>query len=115
MGVPFGASHGIGHVLGGTADVPHGYTSCVILPHVLHYNSEKLSLQSQLQQVALALGAFPEVSAATACYQLVEELGLPHTLAEVGVSESMHESIALLSLKDAWTKTNPREMTADGV
>ena len=32
-GVVMGASHGIGHVLGGTADVPHGYTSCVMLPH----------------------------------------------------------------------------------
>ena len=37
-GVPMGASHGIGHVLGGTADVPHGYTSCVMLPHVLRFN-----------------------------------------------------------------------------
>jgi maleylacetate reductase len=27
--VPMGASHGIGHVLGGTCDVPHGYTSCI--------------------------------------------------------------------------------------
>ena len=38
-GVPKGASHGIGHVLGGTADVPHGYTSCVMLPHVLRFNA----------------------------------------------------------------------------
>jgi maleylacetate reductase len=37
-GVTKGASHGIGHVLGGTADVPHGYTSCVMLPHVLRFN-----------------------------------------------------------------------------
>ena len=37
-GVTRGASHGIGHVLGGTADVPHGYTSCVMLPNVLRYN-----------------------------------------------------------------------------
>ena len=37
-GVTKGASHGIGHVLGGTAGVPHGYTSCVMLPHVLRFN-----------------------------------------------------------------------------
>ena len=36
--VPMGASHGIGHVLGGTCDVPHGYTTCVMLPSVLRYN-----------------------------------------------------------------------------
>ena len=33
-GVEMGASHAIGHVLGGSCGVPHGYTSCVILPHV---------------------------------------------------------------------------------
>src|SRR6201993_5222459 len=37
-GVNKGASHGIGHVLGGTAGVPHGYTSCIMLPHVLRFN-----------------------------------------------------------------------------
>jgi maleylacetate reductase len=36
--VNYGASHGIGHVLGGIADVPHGHTSCVMLPHVMRYN-----------------------------------------------------------------------------
>jgi len=33
-----GASHAIGHVLGGVLDVPHGYTSCVMAPHTLRYN-----------------------------------------------------------------------------
>jgi len=37
-GVPMGASHAIGHVLGGTADVPHGYCSCVMAPSVLAFN-----------------------------------------------------------------------------
>ena len=37
-GVPMGASHAIGHVLGGTADVPHGYCSCVMAPSVLDFN-----------------------------------------------------------------------------
>ena len=37
-GVPMGASHGIGYVLGAVYDVPHGYTSCVMLPSVLRWN-----------------------------------------------------------------------------
>src|SRR5262249_39759365 len=37
-GVQMGASHAIGHALGATCGVPHGYTSCVMLPHVLRYN-----------------------------------------------------------------------------
>ena len=37
-GAKMGASHAIGHALGGICGVPHGYTSCVMLPHVLRYN-----------------------------------------------------------------------------
>jgi len=36
-GVPFGASHGIGYILGGACGVPHGVTSCLMLPAVLEY------------------------------------------------------------------------------
>src|SRR5256885_8612914 len=31
-GVPMGASHGIGYVLGAAFDIPHGHTSCIMLP-----------------------------------------------------------------------------------
>src|SRR5580693_6643590 len=37
--VKAGASHGMGHALGGTAGMPHGETACVMLPHVLRYNA----------------------------------------------------------------------------
>ena len=53
-GVAKGASHGIGHVLGGTAHVPHGYTSCIMLPHVLRFN-EPVNAERQ-KWVSEALG-----------------------------------------------------------
>jgi maleylacetate reductase len=37
-GVPMGASHGIGYVLGAEFGVPHGHTSCVMLPFVMRWN-----------------------------------------------------------------------------
>jgi len=37
-GVPMGASHGIGYVLGAVFDVPHGHTSCIMLPSVMRWN-----------------------------------------------------------------------------
>jgi alcohol dehydrogenase class IV len=36
-GVPMGASHGIGYVLGAAFDIPHGHTSC-IMPAVMRWN-----------------------------------------------------------------------------
>ena len=81
-GVRKGASHGIGHVLGGTAGVPHGYTSCVMLPHVLRFN---YPVNAQRQAwVSDALGR-PGEDAAEVVGDLIAELGLPRTLRAVGV------------------------------
>ena len=81
-GVTKGASHGIGHVLGGTAGVPHGYTSCVMLPPVLRFN-EPVNAERQAW-VSEALGR-PGVQAADAVAELIASLGLPGTLRDVGV------------------------------
>src|SRR5262245_3001324 len=37
-GVPMGASHGIGYVLGAEFGIPHGHTSCIMLPAVMRWN-----------------------------------------------------------------------------
>src|SRR5690348_7414827 len=81
-GVQKGASHGIGHVLGGTAGVPHGYTSCVMLPHVLRFNATVNAERQRM--VSIAIGV-PRAPAADAVAQLVAMLGLPAHLREVGV------------------------------
>ena len=83
-GVSKGASHGIGHVLGGTADVPHGYTSCVMLPHVLRFN-QQVNADKQAR-VSDALG-HPDEPAADAVGALIAGLGLPTRLRDVGVRE----------------------------
>jgi maleylacetate reductase len=129
QGVPFGASHAIGHVLGGTAAVPHGHTSCVMLPHVLEFNSQGLcdapggadgsavvngiSLRSALRATAEAFGgaasaSAPAPAAAAAADAFIRGLGLPRTLAEVGVADGLLDTIAQLAMRDPWTATNPR-------
>jgi maleylacetate reductase len=106
-GVTKGASHGIGHVLGGTADVPHGYTSCVMLPHVLRFN-EPVNAARQAM-VAEALG-HPKMSAADAVAALIASLGLPATLRAVGVKSEQLDAIARQSMHDRWVHTNPRKV-----
>jgi len=106
-GVPKGASHGIGHVLGGTAHVPHGYTSCVMLPHVLRFN-HPVNAERQAR-VSEALGR-PGVPAADAVAELIAGLGLPMRLRDVGVEEGQLDRIAELSMHDRWIHTNPRKI-----
>ncbi len=106
-GVPKGASHGIGHVLGGTAHVPHGYTSCVMLPHVLRFNAPANAHRQAL--VSEALGR-PGEAAADVVTGLIAGLGLPGRLRDVGVKPEQLDRIAELSMHDRWIHTNPRKI-----
>jgi maleylacetate reductase len=106
--VPMGASHAIGHVLGGTCDVPHGYTTCVMLPNVLRYNVGVNGSRQAI--VAEALGR-PGEEAAEVVGALISALGLPRTLRDVGVGPERFREIAEHSMHDRWIHTNPRPIT----
>jgi maleylacetate reductase len=111
-GVSKGASHGIGHVLGGTADVPHGYTSCVMLPHVLRFN-HPVNADKQAR-VSEALG-HPGEAAADVVAGLISALGLPTRLRDVGVKPEQLDVIAEGSMHDRWIHTNPRKIDGPAV
>ncbi len=106
-GVVKGASHGIGHMLGGTANVPHGYTSCIMLPHVLRYN--KPVNEAQQQKVSVAFG-HPDREAADLVHGLVAALGLPTRLRDVGVTREQFQEIAENSMHDRYIPANPRKI-----
>ena len=111
-GVSKGASHGIGHVLGGTAGVPHGYTSCVMLPHVLRYNHPVNA--GKQARVSEALGRTDE-PAAEVVAELISGLGLPTRLRDVGVKREQLDLIAEGSMHDRWVHTNPRKIDGPAV
>lgn len=101
--VPLGASHGIGHVLGGTAGMPHGYTSCVMLPHVMRFNHPVNAARQSW--VADALGQI-DVPAADLLAKLIQDLGLPGTLRAAGMKAELMDAVATGSLHDRWVRTN---------
>ncbi|MBV8167581.1 MAG: iron-containing alcohol dehydrogenase, partial [Alphaproteobacteria bacterium] len=104
-GVGTGASHGIGHVLGAACHVPHGHTSCVMLPSVLRWN---LPANAERQtRVSDAFGK-PDVPAADLVAGLVKDLGLPARLADVGVGRERFREIAEKSMHDRAVLNNPR-------
>ncbi len=111
-GVSKGASHGIGHVLGGTAGVPHGYTSCVMLPHVLRFN-HPVNAEKQVR-VSEALGE-PGEPAAEIVARLIAGLGLPTRLRDVGVKPEQLDLIAENSMHDRWVHSNPRKIDGPAV
>jgi alcohol dehydrogenase class IV len=108
-GVPMGASHAIGHILGGTCDVPHGYTSCVMSPYVLAWNAEH---DASRQARTLAVLGGKHASASAALDAFISGLGMPRRLSDVGVDESRFQQVAEYTLLDIWGRTNPRPVTS---
>jgi maleylacetate reductase len=106
-GVPMGASHAIGHILGGTCDVPHGYTSCIMLPAVLRWNRSVNKERQDL--VAEALGK-PGADAGDLLHAFIAGLGLPRSLREVDVGPDRFELIAGNAMHDRALHTNPRKI-----
>jgi maleylacetate reductase len=111
-GVEKGGSHGIGHALGGTAGVAHGYTSCTMLPPVLRYN---LPVNADRQAlVSEAMGA-PGRPASELVAALVADLGLPGRLRDCGVKEEQLDAVAEAAMHDRWIPTNPRPLDLPAV
>ena len=104
-GVGVGASHGIGHVLGAACHVPHGHTSCVMLPSVLRWNLP--ANEERQKRVGEAFGQ-PEAAAGDLVEGLVRALGLPGRLSEVGVGKDRFREIAEKSMHDRAVLNNPR-------
>jgi alcohol dehydrogenase class IV len=107
--VSFGASHALSYGLGGLAEVPHGLTSCVLLPAVLRWNE---SVDGERQAaIADALGS-PDKSASTSVLGLIKDLDLPSRIRDVGVEESLLPAIANYAIKNPWMLNNPRPVTS---
>jgi maleylacetate reductase len=106
-GVPMGASHGIGYVLGAVFDVPHGYTSCVMLPSVMRWNKRDNAERQAL--VSEAMGQ-PGKDAADVLDRFIRGLGLPRSLRDVRVGPEHFDAIAEQAMRTPWIPRNPRKI-----
>jgi maleylacetate reductase len=98
-GIPYGASHGIGYLLGGGRGVPHGVTSCVTLPAVMEWNEPANGARQAA--VSAAFGK-PGEAAGEALRRFIVALGQPTRLREVGIAREELPAIAA-----SWDGTGP--------
>jgi alcohol dehydrogenase class IV len=106
-GVPMGASHGIGYVLGAAFGVPHGHTSCIMLPAVMRWNRSANADRQAL--VAAAMGK-AGVDAGDVLDTFIAGLGMPRSLAAVGVGREHFARIAEGAMGTPWVPRNPRRI-----
>ncbi len=113
MNLSLGLSHAIGHQLGPKGGVPHGVTSCIILPQVMRFLAPATADRQALVAAALGVdirGISDREAAEVAAREvenLVADLGQPGRLRDVGVGPDLYREIAEGVLQDLVVAGSP--------
>ncbi|WP_159007579.1 iron-containing alcohol dehydrogenase [Bradyrhizobium sp. S69] len=106
-----GAIHSVSHPVGARYDTHHGLTNGVIFPYVLVCN--RAAIADKIPHIARALDLPGRDFDAVLQWILAfrKKLGVPHTLAEIGVREADADIIATDAVKDPTAGSNPRHLS----
>jgi maleylacetate reductase len=94
-------------VLGAVYDVPHGFTSCVMLPSVMRWNKPDNAARQAL--VSEAMGQ-PGKDAADVLDGFIRALGMPRSLQDVRIGPEHFDRIAEQAMGTPWIPRNPRKI-----
>ena len=117
--VSMGLHHGLCHVLGGTANVPHGIANSIILPHAIRFNADVTAPQLLPAAEAMGIsldGNSPRVAMETMAqkiFDLVRQMNLPQRLRDAGVNlkESDLPQLAQIAFQNRTVQNNPKPIT----
>jgi alcohol dehydrogenase class IV len=103
--------HGICHVLGGSAGVPHGVANAIMLPHVMRFNLHACVAELAAAGRAMAAGAGDDRASAEAAIAataaLIRDIGLPTRLRDAGVAWDDLPRLAALAMRSDAVQANP--------
>ena len=112
--IALGSVHAMSHPCGAQFGVPHGVANAINLPHVIRHNAAGTDdIADRYRDVGEIFDiAEPEIGEALAAYvtSLVDRLGLPTRLSQVGVPEDGIPALVEGAMGDGTTLLNPREM-----
>lgn len=110
-----GNVHAMSHPVSAYFHVPHGVANAVILPTVVEYNALADNGRYEVMYRYICDGetdgAFKSEMLVDAVKELNAELGIPRSLAEVGVTEDKIPQMAEDAMKSANVRANPRQTT----
>ena len=110
-----GLVHAISHMVGAEYDTQHGLTNAIILPVVLRFNlpgePDKVRRMAEAMQLDNpSAGAFVE-----AVERMLDDIGIPVSLGDIGVPSDCVDRIAGKALQDSAAGTNPRSATIEDI
>jgi alcohol dehydrogenase class IV len=102
-----GGVHAIAHPVGSWFNTHHGLTNAVILPYVMTFNRPAIAEKADVIARVLDLPARGFEGLLGWVLELRRELGIPHSLAEIGVSATKAEIIGREAAIDPSAGGNP--------
>jgi alcohol dehydrogenase class IV len=106
-----GAMHSLSHPCSANLNTHHGLTNAVVMPYVLEWN--RAEIEEKLARLAAWLGLSERSYAGVQHWilELREQIGIPHTLADLGLRAEHAAQFAPQAFNDPSTGGNPRPMT----
>ncbi|SLN41364.1 iron-containing alcohol dehydrogenase [Oceanibacterium hippocampi] len=107
-----GAMHSLSHPCSSVLGTHHGLTNGVVMPYVLAFNRD--AIDGKMARLARYLGLVRADFTGVLDWviELRETIGIPATLADIGVSEEHAEPFSRMAEKDPTAPTNPRPVDA---
>jgi alcohol dehydrogenase class IV len=107
-----GGMHALAHPLGALYDAHHGTLNAILMPYVLKANQAAIEqrIDRLTQYMGLDLTGFNGFMAWV--LQLREQVGIPHTLSEIGIDAAQAETVGKMAVEDPSAGGNPIEFTA---
>ncbi len=102
-----GAIHALSHPLGAVFDTHHGLSNAVVMPYVLAFN--RPAIEARMERLARTLGLADPGFGAVMDWVLAlrKAIGIPHTLAEIGVDPARVDELAKMAAADPCAGENP--------
>jgi alcohol dehydrogenase len=105
-----GAIHALSHPFGGLYDAHHGTLNGIIMPYVLKANRRKI--ERDIRRAAAYLGIRGGFDGFLRwVLALRKEIGIPHTLAEIGIDTGRVDEVAAMAIRDPSAGGNPIAFT----
>ncbi|MFZ5792086.1 MAG: iron-containing alcohol dehydrogenase [Pseudomonadota bacterium] len=102
-----GAIHSLSHPVGAIYDTHHGLTNAVVMPYVMQFNRK--AIEEKMTRLAAWLGLKNPSYNAVLDWVLAlrKEIGIPHTLKDLGVGKDKLDTLSEAAFADPSTGGNP--------
>ncbi len=110
-----GSIHSVAHQLGAMYDLQHGLCNAVLLPYGLQQNRHAIEQRMDYLCRVLSLAGEGTAGVVSKVLALRTQLGIPHTLAELGLNDTQALEIGEKAVLDPSTATNAKPIDATGL